>query len=299
MRIIREVTILLRIRHYIKNVLVLVPLFFSMSIFDGKKVAISVLGFLVFSFVSSIVYILNDIKDIERDRAHSTKRLRPLASGSISMHVAVAVLFVMAALATGTSVLLTGLGVTEVGVAVTCLSVYLVSNVLYTFGLKRIAIVDVTILALGFVLRVLYGAAIIGVTTSTWLILTVVAGSYYLGMGKRRNELLRENGSTRDVLKAYSKDFLDKNMYLCQGIAIVFYSLWTIDPSTIERFKTTALIVTVPVVLVIFMRYNLRLESGGDGDPTAMILGDKMLLALIGVLVVLIGGLIGFSRISM
>ena len=115
-------------------------------------------------------------------------------------------------------------------------------NLLYSFGLKNVPVADIAILVSGFLLRVLYGSSITGIEISKWLYLTVIAMSFYLGLGKRRNELEKHGGeSTRKVLEAYNKNFLDKNMYMCLSLAIVFYSLWCTDPNTISLYNNNAI----------------------------------------------------------
>jgi hypothetical protein len=108
----------------------------------------------------------------------------------------------------------------------------------------------------------------------------ITLGAFYLGLGKRRNEISGNETGTRAVMKFYSHNFLDKNMYVCQALCVVFYALWSIDSITIERFHTSALIYTVPLVLIIFLKYSLNIETEYDGDPTSVILSDKILLAL-------------------
>jgi len=272
---------LLRVRHWIKNILIFIPLFFSFGFFDARVVKTSILGFLSFSLLSSIVYILNDITDIEKDRLHVSKRRRPLASGDITVPRATAVLVI---LFTALVVLFSLLRIRGNGPynlkSAGLLLLYMLLNVAYSLGLKNIPIVDVIILASGYVIRVLFGAVIIGVDISVWLYLVITAGACYLGLGKRRNEIGANGTETRAVMKFYSHNFLDKNMYTCQALCMVFYALWSMDSATVERFHTSAFIYTVPLVLVILLKYSLNIETDYDGDPVSVILGDKILLVL-------------------
>jgi 4-hydroxybenzoate polyprenyltransferase len=159
------------------------------------------------------------------------------------------------------------------------LAVYLLLNIGYSFGLKNIPLVDVTILASGYVIRLLFGAFLIGVDISVWLYLVITVGAYYLGLGKRRNEISNERGA-RPVMRFYSHAFLDKNMYMCQALCVVFYALWSIDAVTVEKFGSGAFAYTVPLVLIILLKYSLNIEGDSDGDPTSVILRDKTLLLL-------------------
>jgi 4-hydroxybenzoate polyprenyltransferase len=274
---------LLRLHHYIKNFLIVIPLFFSLGFLNNHDLAVSALGFVIFSLVSSIVYVLNDIRDIEKDRLHPVKRLRPLASGRIPVSHAHVVLRVLAGVLL---VLVSLLCILEnqptTWAAVGLLAVYLVLNIGYSYGLKNIPLVDITILASGYVIRVLFGALIIGISISVWLYLMITVGAYYLGLGKRRNEITGtgEGNETRTVMRFYSHNFLDKNMYMCQSLCVIFYALWSIDAVTIQRLHTEAFVYTIPLFLLILLKYSLNIEAASDGDPTSIVLHDKALLIL-------------------
>jgi len=272
---------LLRIHHWIKNFLVFIPLIFSVSLFNEKVITISVLGFICFSLLSSIVYIINDMRDIEKDRLHAVKCRRPLASGEIPLSHAVVSLVILSALLLFSLAVLWALGnrlyyIKSIGL----LLLYMLSNIGYSWGLKNIPIVDVTILASGYVIRVLFGALIIGVDVSVWLYLVITMGAYYWGLGKRRNEITDDENGRREVMRFYSHNFLDKNMYVCQTLCVIFYALWSIDPETIEKFHTSAFIFTIPLIFIIFLKYSLNIETDVEGDPTSVLLNDKILLLL-------------------
>jgi len=139
----------------------------------------------------------------------------------------------------------------------------------------------VTILVSGFLIRVVYGAVITGITISDWLYLTVIAVSFFFSLGKRRGELQKVGGSeSRKVLDAYNVNFLDKNMYICLALANVFYALWSMDPDVTAAYNGKRLVLTVPIVLLITMKYSLNIEGDSDGDPVEVLLKDKLLLLL-------------------
>ena len=161
------------------------------------------------------------------------------------------------------------------------LLLYLAINVAYSFGLKKKPIVDIVILVAGFLIRVLYGAVITDIELSNWLYLTVISGAFYMGLGKRRNEILKQGDKSREVLKCYTKDFLDKNMYVCVALCIVFYSLWCVDPTTLLKTGNNLLIWTVPVIMIILMKYSLDIEGDSYGDPVDVIVNDKILLLIV------------------
>ena len=170
--------------------------------------------------------------------------------------------------------------------------IYFVCNLGYSLGLKNIPFLDIVLLVMGFMLRVLYGAAIIGSGVSAWVYLTVISLSFYLGLGKRRNELKKSKGetSTRKVLSFYSFEFLDKFMYLCLTLAVTFYALWSADAEIEVKYGTDKLIWTVPLVIVLLMKYSADIESNSYGDPVDVITHDKVLLLLsVGFALVLFG----------
>lgn len=161
------------------------------------------------------------------------------------------------------------------------LGIYVAVNVLYSlFRLKNVPIADITILALGYLIRVLYGSALTEISISGWMYLTVIALSYFMGLGKRRVEFLKCSDSAREVLKHYNASFLEKYMYLCLTLGIVFYSLWTIDSAS--EAAVSMKIWSVPMVIIASMRYSLVLEREQQEDPIQLILKDKPLLLILG-----------------
>lgn len=261
---------LLRVRHYVKNILVLTPLVFSGRLLAGNSLLLGLLGFLGFSALSSVVYIINDIHDVEQDRAHPRKCKRPIASGEVSLPAARWCAALCLAAAVGIT-LLAGLR----WWALVCMALYLALNIGYSRGLKNLPIVDITILVSGFLLRLLYGSTITDIAVSSWLYLTVMAMSFYLSLGKRRNELIRlGNEPTRHVLRYYSRAFLDKNMYMFLALVNVFYALWCMNN------ENSAFIFTVPIVMLIGLKYSLAVEGDSDGDPVEVLLHDKVLIVL-------------------
>lgn len=267
---------LLRVNHYLKNFLVLFPLVFSSELLNLSKLKTTVLGFIAFCLTASIVYIINDLKDIENDKKHPVKKNRPFASGKVSKVEGIIILIVLTLLVLGISYFI-GF---ENWIALLLLGVYLLLNVFYSFGLKNIPIVDIVILVSGFLIRVVYGAQIIDLTVSNWMYLTVISASFYMGLGKRRNEIIKQGDKSRKVLKYYTKEFLDKNMYVFLGLCIVFYALWAVDPTTINKLGNNLMIWTVPFIMVILMKYSLNVEGNSFGDPVDVILHDKSLLAI-------------------
>ena len=281
---IKEYIKLMRCKHYIKNFLVFLPLIFSFEFQNTTALLTAILGFICFCFVSSIVYILNDTCDIEKDRKHPTKCHRPLAAGTISKKAAYITMAILAVLVIGIQ-LLVKVNVAGIGI----LLLYLILNIAYSKSLKHKPLIDVIILVSGFFLRVLFGAVIIGVEISSWLYLTIISFSFYLSLGKRRNEIEKNGAQSRKVLQYYSKEFLDKNMYMCLALTIVFYALWCVSPMSMEKFHTPYLIWTVPLVMIICMKYSLTVEGDSHADPVEVLLSDKTLMALVVLYVLAMG----------
>jgi 4-hydroxybenzoate polyprenyltransferase len=264
---------LMRPKHYLKNGLIFVPMLFSGLLFQSDVFLTTFLATIAFSLVASAVYVVNDIQDVEKDRKHPKKQFRPIASGKVPINIAAlfaAVLLITAAAIGYTINLSTGGWLWLCG--------YFPINVAYSFGLKNIPIIDVAILASGFVIRILFGAEIIDSEISRWLYLTVLAGAFYLGLGKRRNEISVNGAKSRKVNKFYTHNFLDKNMYVCMALTLVFYSLWATDPASAH-----GLFWTTPVVILLFMSYSLSIEREGSlGDPVDVITNNRA-LAVFGV----------------
>ena len=266
---------MMRVHHYIKNLLVLTALVCSGQLFVSEKLQSGVIAFLYFCMLSSAVYIINDIRDRENDKKHPMKCKRPIAAGKVSVKAAAVVAVVISVIVFVCNSITFQISSTFL------LLLYLVLNLAYSFGLKNIPLVDIAILVAGFLIRILYGAVVTDITISSWLYLTVISLSFYFALGKRRNELKNTGvGETRLVLKSYPVNFLDKNMGMCLTLANVFYALWSMDEKTRALYDNEHLIFTVPLVLIITMKYSLVIEGESDGDPVEVLIHDKVLLAL-------------------
>ena len=256
---------LLRIKHYIKNVLIFIPIIFANELTKANLKA-AFFGFFAFSFMASTIYIINDIKDVKNDRLHPTKKYRPIASGEISIFKANILAVIMFILS-----LVMNYFVKEQVISYTILISYFCFNLFYSFGLKKRPIIDIILLVSFYILRIYYGGFIVGIDISDWLFLTVTCAALYLTFGKRRNEFIKSK-DTRDVLKHYNKEFLDRFMYLSLALTLVFYSLWVIE----QQIKYLSF--SVLIILIIFLKYSLIVEGESDGDPTEIIFKNKSLL---------------------
>ena len=187
---------LIRAKHWIKNVLLFIPMV-TAKLINFNNLYITSLGFISFSCLTSFVYIINDIKDIEKDKLHPRKKKRPLPSGKISKNIAIYIAILMVITSITINIFITK---SLFNLSFIFLIIYLLMNLGYSFGLKDIAVLDIIILASGFVLRVYYGAEIIDVNVSNWLFLTILNASLFLGLGKRKKEF-ETNKNARKVLK--------------------------------------------------------------------------------------------------
>lgn len=264
---------LMRVKHYMKNFLIFLPIIFSKNLFNLDILKKCIVAFISFSLISSVIYIINDLKDVEKDKNHPVKKYRPIASGSVSKKCAIFVLVLLIIV----DVLLLYITGLLLNLANIFLIIYLVINILYSFGLKNIPLLDIAILSFGFVLRVLYGGSIVSIPISSWLFLTVVSVSFYMALGKRKKELVKlKSTKTRSVLKYYTEDFLEKNMYMFLTLIIVFYSMWAILAVSSDLF-----IYSIIFVIIILLKYNLDIDKDGYGDPVDVILGDKILISIV------------------
>jgi len=273
---------LIRVHQWIKNVFVFVPLLFSLHLFNKDYLITTLFAFLLFCLASSAIYVINDLVDIESDRAHPVKRNRPLPSGAISQTSAIitAALLLVAVFWT-----MMYFNVEFILLVVA----FIVLNVLYSFWLKNLVLLDIFSIAAGFSIRVLAGAFVIQVPISSWLLLTTMFISLFLGVMKRRSELVlvaekqkqnldltEEPGTnSRKVLAQYSLNFADQMATVAATGVIVCYALYTVAPRTVSIFHTERLIYTTPfVVFGIFRFMYLEYMSGKAENTTHTLATD-------------------------
>lgn len=271
---------LLRVHHWVKNGLVFLPVLFSGQFFAPATLAHALAAFACFSLASSLVYLNNDLADLEDDRAHPTKKTRPLASGAISARAAQWAMALLGAAA------LAGCLAFGNGGSLLVLAIYLIANYGYSRGAKHIPIADIAILASGFVLRVLFGGLFCDIPVSLWLFLTILSFAMYFAFGKRRGELARYGSTARKSLEHYPPSFLEQNSGVYLTLGLVFYSLWSYEhvsaAATFVSASSVSLVVGVPLVMLICMRYSFVIDAtASDGDPVGVLLGDRTLLALL------------------
>jgi len=269
---------LIRPKHWVKNIFVLAPLVFAGKFSDIGSTVSALVAFISFCAAASAVYTFNDIKDLELDKLHPGKRIRPLASGELSTASAWKVCATLLAIAAAGTVYLTIAGGYAFAVGI---GLYLAVNIYYTLVGKTQVIVDAFCIAVGFVLRVIAGAYAIGVEPTGWIVVTTFFLSLFLGFGKRRGEIVKmqeDSSSHREVLSSYPINLLDQIIVSTGTIAIISYALYTLDAGVIEKFGSPRLYYTIiPVAYGVF-RYMYLLLKGDEGDPTEVLMKDTGLL---------------------
>ncbi|MGH7847225.1 MAG: decaprenyl-phosphate phosphoribosyltransferase [Candidatus Binatia bacterium] len=265
-----QVLVALRPKHWIKNLFLFSPLLFSGHFRAAQDIFVTAWGFAIFCLAASSVYLFNDILDLERDRATQGNRDRPIAAGKIRVGTAA---FMAIALQLLAWVLAFFLELKFLGLVI----LYALNNVLYSLLLKHRVIIDVISIAIGFILRILAGAALIHVEVSHWLIVCTFNVSLLLGFGKRRAEL-QEARQLRPVNEIYTEAKLDHMMSVSAAVTLFSYMLYSVAPETTARFGSSDLIYTVPFVVYGIFRYVAKIQEGKYRDPVQMIYADKVFL---------------------
>lgn len=271
---------LLRVTQWIKNLFVFVPLMFSLHLFQASYFITTLKAFVIFCLASSFIYIINDIIDIEADAAHPKKKYRPLPSGKISKQSA----WITSVLIFVILIVLSFISPIEF---IYFLTGFIVLNITYSIYFKHLVILDIFSIAAGFTIRVLAGAAIINVPVSSWLILTTMFISLFLGVMKRHSELEQitesETASTRKVLAEYSLTFTNQMATVAAAGVIICYALYTVSQRTVSVFGTENLIYTTPFVVFGIFRfmYLEYLNQKGENTTQIMLTDVPMIITVI------------------
>lgn len=273
---------LIRPKQWLKNVFVLIPMFFGGSMTDLSDVRNSLLTFAAFSFVASSIYCFNDIIDVDADRRHPVKCRRPLASGAMKVSTAWTLMALMALLS------LLPVAFVEGGTApivAEIIALYFVLNLLYCAWLKQHAIVDVCVIAFGFVLRVLAGGAATGTIVSNWLVLMTFLLTLFLSFAKRRDDVLRMNETGEPPRKntiRYNLTFINQAITITASVTLVCYIMYTVSPEVTRRLHSDYLYLTTAYVLLGLLRYiQLTVVDKRSGDPTKVMLHDRFTQAIV------------------
>ncbi len=271
---------IIRIRQWVKNFFVLIPIFFGGAMFDTSLIAAGVLTMLAFCFAASAVYCLNDIIDVEADRAHPVKCMRPVASGRVSVAEAYLLMGVMAVLS---MVVLSFL--TEWRSVGGIVVFYLILNVVYCIRLKDLAIVDVCVVAFGFVLRILAGGLATDIQLSKWIVLMTFLLTLFLSFAKRRDDVLRMEATgvaPRKNTIRYNLTFINQAITITGTVMLVCYIMYTVSPETLANFHNDYLYLTSVFVLLGLLRYiQIAVVDKKSGDPTKVILKDRAIQLIV------------------
>ncbi len=277
---------------YTKNLLVFAALIFAHKLGDVSAILSTVAAFVLFSMVASSVYLINDIRDREDDRKHPEKRHRPIACGALSPKLASIAAVILVTVGIGGSFALT------IGLGAVVLS-YFGLQILYQVALKRMVLLDVFAIAAGFVLRAVAGAEAIQVVISPWLLICTLLLALFLGLAKRRGELvLLEEGAEghRRTLDLYSIEMLDQLIPVMAASTLMSYCLYTISDRTVSELGSTRLMYTIPFVIYGLFRYVYLMHRHGQGGaPDKTLLRDKPLLVTVALYALTASAIIYFA----
>jgi decaprenyl-phosphate phosphoribosyltransferase len=265
---------LVRPRQWVKNAFIVAPLFFTPSAWTKTQSVAVLLTVIVFCLLSSTVYVVNDYADREADRLHPEKKKRPIASGEISAAGAIGIAAVLFAAAAILAITLLPHAVVVVAAS------YFAINLLYSFWLKHVSILDVLIVAAGFVLRVDAGAGAIAVEPTVWIVICTGLLALFLALAKRRDDLAKDLSEThRPSLAGYNRRFIDQALAMILGALLVSYLIYTTDQSVIARYGTDKLYLTAPFVIAGVLRYlQITVVEERSGSPTDIALTDRFLI---------------------
>jgi len=269
----------MRPHQYIKNTFIFLPLFFAMRISDTELLLNAFLAFIAFSLTASAIYTLNDHRDIDDDQKHPEKKNRPLASGTISKAQAIIIMIV---LAVAGFALMSYISINAVAI----LAAYVLINIAYSFSLKHVAILDVVIIAIGFVLRLFIGSAVTGIELSMWIVIMTFLLALFMALAKRRDDVLifLETGKKmRKVIDGYNLQFLDAAMAIMASVVIVAYTIYTTSTEVIEQFHSQYIYLTSIFVILGIMRYlQIVFVHLDSGSPTRIVIKDSFMQLTIG-----------------
>jgi decaprenyl-phosphate phosphoribosyltransferase len=276
---ILALSILARPGQWIKNLFVFIPVFFAGELNNSSKWFILSLAFLSFCLMASSIYIINDINDVEADKQHPQKNKRPLASNLVSLKEAVFVLCIIFPLSLTLSYLTGSVTFNAILIG------YFLINLGYSFGFRKIAILDIIIVSSGFVLRVLGGGQVANVHISQWMVVMVFLLALFLTIAKRRDDILVFNQSGKIIRKSlenYTLEYINSLLIMVSGIIIVSYLMYVISPEVITRFHSEYLYLTSIFVIAGIMRYlQITLVENKAGSPTKILYSDNFIRILV------------------
>ena len=280
---------ILRPHQWVKNTFIFIPLFFGGSLFDMADWTSSLVAFVAFSFAASAIYSINDIVDVEADKKHPKKCKRPIAAGLVSKRQASLLAIILAIAALALPFLLNNWMLSVV------IALYLAMNLCYCIRLKHYAIIDVCLVALGFVMRIVAGGVATDIVLSRWIVMMTFLLTLFLSFAKRRDDVLimNETGmAPRKNTSRYNLTFINQAITITGGVMLVCYIMYTVSPEVIERFNSPNLYMTSFFVILGLLRYiQLTVVDERSGEPTRLVLSDRLIQLIIA------GWIISFSII--
>jgi decaprenyl-phosphate phosphoribosyltransferase len=279
MQLLKNIIILLRPHQYTKNLFIFLPAFFHGNLLHPDVIINCFIAFIAFCMFSSAVYVLNDISDVNEDRLHPEKRHRPIADNRISKKAGY--LMIVLLLAVGCAIAYRYKGLMEM-----CL-IYLVLNILYSLKLKHIAIIDISIISAGFVIRLFAGSAVTAVPLTNWIVVMTFLLALFLGLAKRRDDVIINQGNGQQVRKSidgYTLELINVSTSMIAGVIIVAYLMYALQPETIARFKSDKLYLSAIFVVLGILRYmQIIYVENKSGAPSKILLRDRFLqIVLVG-----------------
>ena len=270
---------ILRPHQWVKNTFIFIPLFFGGSLFDMADWTSSLVAFVAFSFAASAIYSINDIVDVEADKKHPKKCKRPIAAGLVSKRQASLLAIILAIAALALPFLLNNWMLSVV------IALYLAMNLCYCIRLKHYAIIDVCIVAMGFVMRIVAGGVATDIVLSRWIVMMTFLLTLFLSFAKRRDDVLimNETGmAPRKNTSRYNLTFINQAITITGGVMLVCYIMYTVSPEVIERFRSPNLYMTSFFVILGLLRYiQLTVVDERSGEPTRLVLSDRLIQLII------------------
>ena len=278
----KNIAVLLRPQQWLKNGFIFIPLFFDHKLMDWYCLCSAILAFFAYSFAASAIYCLNDLIDVDADRKHPKKCKRPIAAGVISKAQALLLVALCLGVAFAIASMLEGNAQWKV---IGILGVYIVMNIAYCLKLKQMAIVDVFIIAVGFVLRIFVGGFATGVVLSQWIVLMTFLLALFLTLAKRRDDVVRMNETGEAPRKntiRYNLTFINQAITITASVTLVCYIMYTMSPEAIASSHSNYLYLTSVYVVVGLMRYiQLAVVDKKSGDPTKVMLYDHVMQVIL------------------
>lgn len=274
----KNIISLARPAQWVKNIFIILPLFFDEKLFSANELLKTLCAFIAFSLAASSIYCFNDILDVKSDKLHPKKCKRPIASGKVSLPQAYTTMFVLITAAVAGLYLLPS---TVRYNAIAAVMGYYILNILYCVKLKHIAIIDTFVIATGFVIRVFVGGIVAGIWISQWIILMTFLLSLFLAFAKRRDDVIIFNTSGMKMRKnigRYNIEFLNNSISIISAMTMISYIMWTMSQDVIERFGSEHLYITAVFVLLGMLRYlQLAIVDTKSGSPTNIVLKDRVI----------------------